>query len=218
MINQGLINQGLINQNAVVTIQAYGLGLLPFAVNGSILNDPSALGLQTVIRYAAELVAGGVATEVPISSWQATLQLDRQNYAQIVIPAATEHTAEINAAESFRIYSRVTTGNSTSDYLLLDCAIDSLSVATSARRETATLRGYFAQDYIDNSASQQFERKLTGIRTITSQNGTTTVRCAVDFLLMPNQLASYQSTNLTVSYINYFVSVTDAYMDVGNRP
>ena len=218
MTNTGLVNRKLPNTAGAPTLECFGLALLPLAVSGSILNDPTDVLTEPVTRYAAKLVVDGLEVEVPISSWQATLQIGAQNYAQIVIPAASNYEADISLASGFNIYSRVTSGSSdATDYLILSSQIDSLSNARSARRNTTTVRGYFPQDFIDNTGNPQFTRELTGIRTITTNNESIVARSRIDFLLQPNQQVIADNTTFTARYINYFVNVKDSFMDVGTR-
>ncbi len=60
-------------------------------------------------------------------------------------------------------------------------------------------------------------RVLREVRAIFTQASGLRVRCGVDWLLRPAQLASVDGVPFVVAYINYYVSDGDQYMDVGER-
>ena len=182
------------------------------------INDFSALITDTRSFYVME-VGGDPVLRIPVSSWQATIQSDRSNYLQAVIPAADDWADDLAlrlGVVEFYV-SRVTFINGqerTSE--LARALMDSSSYAKGANNTTVTLSGYAEASQAPASPST---KTLTGLRTITtSSTGTTRVRCDIDWFLRPGDTAVVDGTSFTVEYINYYVPTTgDIYMDVGDR-
>jgi len=206
------------------------LASLPLAAR---IAAPSPLGAATAIayhdftgqlgdivtRYTMDLITPAGTVRVPISSWQATLQTGSSNYVQCVIPACTVWVSAINAATEFVISRRATLPNGTALELEMARApTDQAQFDQGPQRYTCTLSGYtdaFAED-LDPPAT--YDRTLTGVRSISSGEGTLRVRCAIDWLLRPGHRAYVNGTPFVVGYINYYApSGFDAYMDAGSR-
>lgn len=177
-----------------------------------------ALG-SVVDTYVMDLVTPGGDVRVPISSWQATLQVDAQCYVQCVIPACADWVTDINAATEF-VVSRVATtaGGLTVEYEMARAPVDQMTYSQGPSNYTATISGYSDALTADANPSTAYDRTLAGVRSTSTGTGGTRVRCAIDWTLRPAQRAYLGETPLIVDYINYYVTTgNDQYMDVGER-
>ena len=164
-------------------------------------------------------VEGDTTQRIPISSWQGTLQVDRSNYLQAVVPACGEYLEFLNAQTEpdFVIYRRAEFDGKTFTQEIARSVVTSTSVARGTTNHTLTLTGY-ESTFVQLAPSDVTTRTLRDIQTITSYNGGVRVRCAVDWFLRPGQNAIVDGAEFTASYINYIVNETSAYMDVGASP
>jgi hypothetical protein len=177
----------------------------------------SAINADGVARYYMDLITPDGDVRVPISSWQATLQTDSAQYVQCVVPACTDLVDDLTAATEFRLSRLLTlTTGETLEYQIAQAPLDTVQYARGSTNYTATLSGY-----IDEAAALTWpagtERVLQGVQTIFTYSTGLRVRCSIDWLLQPGQSAQVEETVFTVNYINYIVSGTEAYMDVGER-
>jgi hypothetical protein len=176
-----------------------------------------AINADGVARYYMDLITPDGDVRVPISSWQATLQVDSAQYVQCVVPACNDWVDDITAATEFRL-SRLLTLNSgeTLEYQIAQAPLDTVQYARGHTNYTATLSGYIdAAPVLTWPAGT--ERVLSGVQAIFTYSAGLRVRCSIDWLLQPGQSAQVDETVFTASYINYIVSGSEAYMDVGER-
>jgi len=168
-----------------------------------------------VINYVMDVV-GTETKRIPISSWQATLQTDRSNYLQAVVPACGDYISFLSSEVSptFVIYREASFDGQVFIQEMSRSVLTSLSAARGAINYTATLSGYESV-FVPLAPSDTTTRTLQDIQTVTTYNGGTRVRCGIDWFLRPGQNAIVDSEEFTVSYINYIVNETSAYMDVG---
>ena len=183
-----------------------------------VLNDFSGLVTDPAIRYVMR-ITGSPIIEVPISSWQATLQTGSQQYLQCVIPAATPYLSDLSTrrgASEFVVYRSSFAGTTAVESEMARAPLSAISINSGPFRETATISGY-SPAYSDSAPSGT--KALTGIRsTFQTLGGNSRVRSNIDWFLRPGQTVSADGLTFTANYINYFVpSVGDAYMDVGSR-
>jgi hypothetical protein len=193
----------------------------------SILAAPSVLALHDFtgavqedqsLFYVMDLITPGGLVRAPISSWQATLQTEQANYVQCVVPACLPYVDHINAATAFRISRRARLQDGTFfEYVMAEAPLDNPSLAQGTGNYTATLSGYSPGLAIDEDPPESTGRTLQGVRTVFTQVSGLRVRCAVDWLLRPAQLAFVDGSSFVVAYINYYVSEGDQFMDVGER-
>lgn len=152
---------------------------------------------------------------VPISSWQATRQMGRSSFAQVVIPAAGQWEpaiyARADAGELIISKGALLEDGSTKESELTRVPIQSIRRNEGPTNVTLTLSGY-----AEVAAAETNIRTLQDIRSLTNEPGVR-VRCAIDWFLQPGQVAVARGTEFTVSYINYYANVSDQYMDVGER-
>ena len=168
------------------------------------------------IYYALEIDDGVLdAIRIPISSWQATVQVGRASYAQAVIPAATQWIDAVTdrAGGEFIVYRGVRYQNGdTQEAELARAPLNDVRVDRGPTNVTMTISGY-AQ--LPPPASV-LTRTLRNVRS-ESISGGFRVRADLDFFLRPGHTANSRGTEFTVSYINYYVTGGDEYMDVGER-
>lgn len=198
-----------------------GIVQLP-AIFGSALvlaqHDFTGLLAADVNLYAMDLDTPGGLVRVPISSWQATLQTGQANYLQCVVPACAPYVDQINEATAFTILRRGTlTDGSVFEYAMASSPLDTAQMAQGTSNYTATLSGYSPGTTADADPPEALDRELQDVRAIFTQASGIRVRCAIDWLLRPANRAFVQGTPFVVSYINYYVSDGDQYMDVGER-
>ncbi|MCK2095622.1 hypothetical protein [Thauera aromatica] len=177
-----------------------------------------ALG-DAVTRYVMDLVTPTGLVRVPVSSWQATLQLDRSNYVQCVVPGCTQWVDDISAATEF-VISRKATSPVGAD-VEHEMARAPLSAMTAldrgARRHTATLSGYAPGFSAPGTPETATDRMMRDVRSFSIASGGRRARCGVDWFLRPGHRATVDGDQFTVSYINYYVGGGDAWMEIGER-
>jgi hypothetical protein len=178
--------------------------------------------VDTPIRYVMDLTTPTGTVRVPISSWQATLQVDVESYVQCVVPSASQWTDSLTAATSFSIKRVLTLSDATIvEMEQAGCSLDTLQIDQGPTNYTATLSGYAIQFYTVADPPSISDRTLQGVRSISSYTSGQRVRCAQDFMLRPGQRAFYAETSLVVGYMNLYATQSartlQAYMDVGER-
>jgi hypothetical protein len=183
-----------------------------------LLHDFTAAVEGRPLVYVMDLTTPGGKVRAPISSWQATLQTEQSNYVQCVVPACLPYVDQINAATTFTILRRATLADGTLfEYAMAAAPLSNSSFAQGTSNYTATLSGYASGLAPNLSPSTVTDRTLQGVRTVYSQASGIRTRCAIDWLLRPAQRAYVNGVPFIVSYINYYVSDGDQYMDVGER-
>lgn len=186
---------------------------------GSALTDFTALlRPRDPIRYVMDLIVPAGRVRVPVSSWQATLQLDEKGYAQCVVPAAMQWLADIELATDF-VISRVAhlADGTLFEHEMVRAPRSLVSDAQGSYNASVTLSGYFDSLSVDDVAPAATPRPLTGVRTVTTAGGKTRVRCDVDWLLRPGLQATTGSVVLDAAYVNFYCIESDQYMDAGER-
>jgi Concanavalin A-like lectin/glucanases superfamily len=184
-----------------------------------IYNDfTGAVDPASPLVYVADMVTPTGVVRVPISSWQATLQLDSACYGQAVLPAIFDLADAIGTATEMIILrqARLSTG-STVEQMMLRFPIETRSLAQGARNYTAALAGYFDAFPGESNLPTSLTRSLQGVRSVTEDGGGVRIRADVDWLLRPGMSARYGATELNVSFINYYVPGNDQFMDIGER-
>lgn len=170
------------------------------------------------LRYVMDLITPGGRVRAPISSWQATLQTEQANYLQCVVPACEPFVSAINAATRFEVLRKANLSNGLPiEYVMAAAPLDTVSTAQGTINFTATLSGYSPGLALVGTPPPSTNRVLQGVRTVFTQPGGIRVRCSIDWLLRPGQFAVLDGAPFLVSYINYYVTDGDQYMDVGER-
>lgn len=176
-----------------------------------------ALG-DAVTYYAMELVGGNTPVRVPISSWQATLQLGRMNYVQCVVPAAAEYVEAIGTRSEFVIYrgARLPSGLPV-ETEMARAPIQAATLQQGPFRMTCLLSGY-SPGFASEDGEAVTERVMTGMLAVSvDAGGNRRVRADIDWVLRPGMRAVVGDQSFVAAYINYYVSSSQAYMDVGER-
>ena len=170
---------------------------------------------QWVMRITSDPVI-----EIPITSWQATLQTDRDSYLQAVVPDAGQYGQVFDdnqGVSNFEIYRRLVVDGAEFYEYVYGALLQTVTLYTGPFKETATVIGY--GDPIDNAVDFVGTREMTGIRQITSiVNGNFRARGDLDTLLRPGNDITVDGLTVTVAFMNIFVtSEGQQYMDVGTR-
>lgn len=172
--------------------------------------------------YVMDVVTSTYGTvRIPISSWQATLQVNRQNYVQCTIPKAADYIDEIGEASSFTIYRKIESPFAI-EYEMATIVPTIKDFTRSPRKYSCVMAGYSDGFAEVESPSSAYDRTLQGIRTLRTGTTNTNVRCRADFLLRPGQRAWIDdTTSFVVDYIHYYAvqgkDSVNEYMDVGER-
>lgn len=195
---------------------------LPIQFSGSAYQDWTSFlpvkRLQEIYRLiitgapdeTTDLIIGG------ISSWQATSQADnRSSYVQAVIPAASAVIEAVSARQNGQLVIqkgyRLEDGTERYEEILRS-EFDSFRYDRGPRKFTATVSGY-----LSGKPSEQSQRELSGIRSVSLTNGKHRVRCDIDLFLRPGMSVVADDATFQAGYINYYVSENDKFCEVGER-
>lgn len=184
---------------------------------GQGLIDLGAALLETPSQYLARF-SSDPPVDAEISSWQGTLQSDRLSYLQCVIPAYEHYLDTIEAlAESgtFSIIRRAETVQGVVDTTIATAPINLIDVSEGPVNGSAVISGY-SDEFLEISGIAQ--KTLTGARSsFESSSGGARLRADVDWFIRPGDQVTGNGITLTADYINFFVTDTDEFMDVGSR-
>lgn len=172
--------------------------------------------------YVCDIEFGGNSTRLPISSWQATMQTDAACYVQAVIPAVglyasllTDALADGAAELVISRVARLADGAEVESELAR-APLGDLRLDRGPTNYTATISGY--ADAINEAQADSLTRTLESVRSISSGLNDRRARAAIDWFMRPGQKAMLpDASELTASWVNYYVNAADAYMDVGER-
>ena len=182
-------------------------------------SDLSNVVTGRTVRYAMQLT-GSTPIAIPISLWQATLATDTATYVQCFIPNVDDYIAELEArlaaGERFVIYRvlSLTTG-STAQVAVADSPIQLTTIKRVPSGRSCLLAGYG-----DSLTAPQspVTYDLSGIRSVSqSATGLMRVRCNIDWLMKPGDIADTGDQTFTVTYITYYTNQNESYMDLGER-
>lgn len=176
------------------------------------------LASDTPTRYRGYLVTPGGTVEVPISSWQATLQTGSMCYAQCVVPAIHDLLPVLEAATDFFVTKLgVLIDGTPVQTEIVRCPIGAKRYDRGVTNYSASLTGYFSAYSEIADPDARYDRTLTGIRTTSVYDSGLRVRCNIDWLLRPSQRAWFMGAPMVVGFMNLYGMADDSYMDVGER-
>jgi hypothetical protein len=168
--------------------------------------------------YVADLVTPGGLVRVPVSSWQGTLQTDRECFLTCVVPNCSEWLTSIGEATEFVISRQaVLPDGSTFENEVSRSPLETVQTDRGPTNYTATLSGYFAAYQASENPPEALDRVLEGVRSISVYDSGIRVRCAIDWTLRPGMRAIYADTSFVVVYMNLYGVDSDQYMDIGSR-
>ncbi|MBY6032197.1 hypothetical protein KUV59_03385 [Marinobacter daepoensis] len=198
---------------------AVGLGI---AASGAGYQDWVAILPPVQLQEVYRLVITGAQDGQPdlaiggISSWQATNQAGvRSSYVQAVIPAADRYLAEIDARKNGELVIEKgyrLAGGLTRHEEILRAKFDMARPDQGRRSLTLTVSGYMRGKPLSSGS-----RKLTGIRMISKPNGKRRVTCDIDLFLQPGMTVAALNETFRADYINYYVTQSDKFCEVGER-
>lgn len=175
--------------------------------------DPSG-----ALIYVADLITDAGVVRAPISSWQATIQLEESCYGQCVVPAVFDLIDAVSSATEFIIYRRARLlDGSYVEQMMVSVPVDTRSISQGTSNYTAVLSGYFDEFPGEDELPESMGRTLANVRSLTEGDGGLRIRSDIDWLLRPGMKAKYGATELIVDWINYYVPGNDQYMDIGER-
>ena len=202
-----MLNGGPLNASAIGTA-----GGDPF-VDWAVDIDP----ITSQTYYALEIVDGVLdPIRIPISSWQATVQLGRASYAQAVIPAALQWVDAVNdrADGEFVIYRGVRFSNGgVEESELARAPLQQVDFDQGPTNSTLRVSGYATVP----PPSAGLTRNLRNVRSRSVSSAGLRVRCDIDWFLRPGHTAVALGDEFVAAYINYYANASDEYMDVGER-
>ena len=164
--------------------------------------------------WVMDLTTAAGVVRVPISSFNATLKTGTTNYVQVVVPAAAAWESTIAAATQMVISRIVQIGGAPFTYAMATAPVTTKRSDRSPTTLTYTLSGYAPGNPVDPNPPAGTNRTLTGVRSVTTGSGIR-ARADIDFILRPGDRAFANGVEIIVTYINYYVNNTDAYMDAG---
>jgi len=205
-------------------IKGYGVTIvdsgLPRPFSGEAFTDPTPfIDPIAPTTYSMELVASdGSSIRVPISSWQATLQLTEQSYLNCVVPACADYVDALTDATEFVIWRRAQLlDGGQVEALMARAPLQTLTVNQGPTAYTATLAGYSDAWPDIGTPHARYNRELSGVQTMSSYPSGVRYRSSIDWLLRPGQRATYGTVSFIAAYINYYANGTFEYMDLGSR-
>jgi hypothetical protein len=158
---------------------------------------------------------------VPISSFQATLQLDSQCYLRCAIPSPAAYLDDVNAAVSFRV-TLLTTSRRTGEVVskvVATAPVETVQSDQGGTNYTAQVSGYFAAYPALATQLAGFYRPQRHVQIVSTQPNTQRLRTAFDWVLIPGQVATFADGNgsITVAYQNIYMTDGAFYQDIGSR-
>lgn len=221
----GSMVHGRVSASLLGEPRALGLAVYGRASVASVLGQPAAVALVDFTAsldplaptyWVADLITPGGLVRVPITSWQATLRLGEPGSAQCVITAATDYIDDILAATEFVVSRRAALlVGGVMEAQMIRAPISQVSTARGPINFTVTLLGDLPASSLP-AGSTVPERALADVRTVSTYDGYTRVRAAVDWLLRPGHVALLDEEAISVETISYYVAF-DAYMDLADR-
>lgn len=194
---------------------------LGFAINVSGFQDWVSLIDPVKVQELYFLTITGAADGVSdidfkASSWQATNQAGaRQSYLQAVIPAAADLIQSISDRQSGELVLykgyRFSDGTVRKEEILRS-KFDTFRYDRGHRSFTVTVSGY-----LGGKQSQNANRTLKGVRSISLTNGKHRVRSDIDLFLQPGMTVTADNVTFQADYISYYVSGADKFCEVSER-
>jgi hypothetical protein len=170
--------------------------------------------------YAADITTPSGVTRLRISSWTASLEVDKASYIGFVTPGVTPEILEVlDEMTSFTVVRYAALADGYVVESLVAAAVQSLSVQTDEgpTNTTAAVAGYTSETAYptNNDPLDAWDRTLTGVRSVSVFASGLRVRAAIDWMLVPGQRAFYSDGGeIIASRITYNANAADSYMDV----
>jgi hypothetical protein len=188
-----------------------------YAPTGRLLawHDIDAIQGDAVVHYVADVIYGGNAARVPISSWQCTHRTGVLSYLQCAVPAVEDYVPALLAAQessgSFRISQRTEMPDgSASEYPMASAPLQQARLARGPTNYTATLIGYSPADPWGVET-----RQLRDVRSLFVEREQIRMRAAIDWALRPGHTAVGAGQSIVVNWVSYYVGGQGQFMDVG---
>jgi len=207
-----------VGEHAVMWDGGEGLSAIEYAESIVRVVPEGIDGVVLIPRYYCDIEDGILPPlRVPIRSWQATVQKDRASYVQAVVPGIDRFIDDIEMRDSpeFVIRRSSVFPDGTEQGLFeLARAPMTLEANTGWLNNTGTLTGYAQMEPPVNPLT----RVLSGARSVASSGlGNQRVRARLDFVVRPGDIVNANGVIFEVAYINFYVTDTDEYMDLGSR-
>jgi len=168
--------------------------------------------------YVMDLIDGDSRIRIPISSWQGTVNAGNTGYLQCVIPRAEDWVDAITAATGFIVFRKAYINGAAFEIELARATFTDSNPPTfytTTSKSTCTLAGVVDAVAVIADPDPALDRILQNIRSITVGPGGRRVRAKIDLLLKPGIRAYANGVPMIPSYINYYGTLSGAYMDVG---
>jgi len=213
----GVLGAPAVALDVTQTVRVQMPGVLG-AARVRVLNDFTPLLLNPVVSYALQ-VSTDPPTEIPISSWQATLQVGRKSYLQAVIPAYDQYAdviAPLIGSGSFSVIRRAVESFGTVSEVMATAPLSRATIQQGEINHTATISGY-SDEFLDAGMAGG-SRTLTGIRTRSQTGDSVRVRADIDWFVRPGDQVTAGDVTFTADFIQFFVTRGgQEYMDAGTR-
>ncbi|MGM0703892.1 MAG: hypothetical protein ACQEUG_16040 [Pseudomonadota bacterium] len=197
---------GGIGSAALNTRPINGAGWRLVYVPGEVEHAPAEFELRTV--YLLEIGE----YRVPMSSFQATMRREGQSFLQAVIPNGSEHLAALADEAPMQVLMGLRAPDDTLTDLeaIASAPLQIIRHDEGGNSDTLTVSGYGPLPPQGSNA-----RRLRGISYRSVNQGVRRVRCQIDLLLRPGQVAiDSDGSSFMVATIQYFVGARSEFMEV----
>lgn len=197
---------GGIGSAALNTRPINGAGWRLVYVPGEVEHPPAEFELRTV--YLLEVDG----YRMPMSSFQATMRRQGQSFMQAVIPNGGEHLAALSSGAPMRVLMGYRYPDDSLSNLeeIAGAPLQIIRQDEGAQSDSLTLQGYGPLEPPGSNA-----RQLRHVSYRSSNQGVRRVRCDVDLLLRPGQVAiDSDGASFIVGIIQYFVGPRNESMEV----
>lgn len=210
-----------LTQQEITDLWNGGEPLNPLAYISGVSRDQQAAGWtggQPGVKESYVAVVEGGALDpidLRISSWQATLQLGRSSYAQVVVPAITQHidAIEARAGGTMAIEKRATLPDGEVQAVRIAEVPLQFEQSYGPTNATGTLSGY--SPYVQDT---ELTWPLGVVQTKSIQSANRRFRTPMNPFLRPGDVVQIPGdTALTVSWVNFYGNTSSEYMDFGER-
>ena len=181
--------------------------------------DVSALLGDTTINFVMDF-SSNPGVYIPITSWQATKQLERAGYGQCVVKEVETYVDAVQAAytagANFTVYQTLDVGGVQLRYSVASFPMGNVTVYDGSFSSSIVITG---NSDPATAPDVPATRLMPEIRTQqVTYDGARRLRCSFDIFLRPGDTVDTGTETFTADYINYYAAGTGGvYMDVGTR-
>lgn len=161
--------------------------------------------------------------KLTVWSYRENLAFGGANFAEVLVPVASDYATDINNSYSFRIkrFFKLPNGNTFEQtffnfgsYLVPPLPLTK-EFTSGANQDSCLIKGSFR--LIENVSAYLGEtRVMKDIRSYTNGNGRKKVVCSIDSIIQPGMIVSVGADTFQAKTISVYVSANDQYMEVND--